>query len=222
MLLLLNLLLCSFLLLRSSCLICCSSHLAQATPLFLLNLLFHSSCSTYYSSYSICCSAPLTRPILLLLPNLLFHTSCSTCSAFLVQPLYLATSLLCLWFCCFLLLLFDCATLLLLFQIGISPHPFLFCRCGVWRSNPNSNFSNLNFLGQTWKVRIFVFNFCLLMSFFNYPCFWEMGLIMCFFLCTNYLNIVHLIIHIAFHLHNFIMYFLSTLQIFFFQFFVNV
>jgi len=45
---------------------------------------------------------------------------------------------------------------------------------------------------------------------------------MCFFLCTNYLNIVHLIIHIAFHLHNFIVYFLSTLQIFFFQFFVNV
>jgi hypothetical protein len=35
---------------------------------------------------------------------------------------------------------------------------------------------------------------------------------MCFFFVQEYLDILHLIVHIAFHLHNCIVYFLSALQ----------
>jgi hypothetical protein len=79
----------------------------------------------------------------------------------------------------------------------------------------NLSSSNSSSLGQTWKVKIFVFNFCLLMSFFNFPCFWEMVVNNVFvFLCRNYLEMIPLIIHIAFHLHHCIL--------FFFQLLVNV
>ncbi len=37
---------------------------------------------------------------------------------------------------------------------------------------------------QTWKVRFF-FNLCLLMNFFNYPCFWEMLVDNLFFRCVH-------------------------------------
>jgi hypothetical protein len=68
-----------------------------------------------------------------------------------------------------------------------------------------------------------VLNFFLLMNYFNYPCFWEMVVNnVFFFLCRNCLDIVHLIVHITFHLHNCIVYFLSTLHFFKFQLFVNV
>jgi hypothetical protein len=46
---------------------------------------------------------------------------------------------------------------------------------------------------------------------------WKCWLIMCLFVvCTNYLNIIHLIIHIASHLHNCIVYFFITLHLFFY------
>ncbi len=76
------------------------------------------------------------------------------------------------------------------------------------------------------------FNFCLLMNFLKIPCFWEMvvnNVFVCFvhefFLhCTlNYTHCISLL-HVAFHLHNYIVYFFSTLHLFiyFFQLFVNV
>jgi len=129
---------------------------------FLLLDQLHSSCSTY--------SAPLAQPILLLLLDLLysfarptllflFNMFRSSCSTSLLRYLF-ATPVIFFFF-------------VFLFQISTST-PFSFCRCGVWRSCPNSNSSNSNSSHQTWKVKIFVFNFCLLMSFFNFPCFWEM------------------------------------------------
>jgi hypothetical protein len=141
----------------------CSTPLVWPTiPLLLLDLLFHSFCSTYYSSCSTCCSAFLAWPIVpFLLFDLLFRFSCATCYFTpLTQLLFcsscstscLSTFLLHLWFPCSF-----CSTLLflfLLFQISISL-PLLFCNHGVWRSCPN-----LNSWGQTWKVKIFVFNSC--------------------------------------------------------------
>jgi len=43
----------------------------------------------------------------------------------------------------------------------------------------------------------------------NYPCFWEMVVNNVFiFLCMNYLDIVHLIIHITLHFYTLHFYFL--------------
>jgi hypothetical protein len=75
----------------------------------------------------------------------------------------------------------------------------------------------LGSLGQIGKVKFFLFNFCLL-SFFNYPCFWEKVVDNVFlFFVQEYLDTIHLIIllHITFHLHNCIVYFLSTLHFIF-------
>jgi hypothetical protein len=138
-----------------------------------------------YSSYSTCSSTPLawlitfllfnlfclfcltyfalfTQPVLLLLLDLLF---CSSCSNSLFK--YLSTTPMILLF--FALLVLD----------RYFPSLFFF-KCGVWRSYPNSRSSN-----QTWKVRIFVFNFCLLMSFFNYPFFWEIMVYNVFGFCAR-------------------------------------
>jgi hypothetical protein len=185
-------------------------------PLLLLNPL-HSSCSTYYSIPFAQPTTPLTwhaTPLLLL--DMLF-SSCSTyCSTPLVQvPLYYTCEFATPCSSCSTLLLYSSCFKLILAAPPPNP-PFYFFQ--VWKSYPNSSS-----LGQTWKVRIFVFNFCLLMSFFNYPCFWEMVVNNMFvFLCRNYLDIVNLIIHIAFHLNNCIVYFLSTLHFIFFQLLVNV
>jgi len=182
-------------------------------------------CSTPFAQFDV----PFVWPTL---PLLLFDLFCycysTCCSILFARPLCLGTFLLHPWFCCSLLLLFDLVILLFLFYIGIPPRS-LFCRCGVWRSYPNSSFSNSSSLGQTWKARIFVFNFCLLMSSFNYPCFWEMVVNNVFvFLCKNYLDIIHLIIHIASHFYT--LHFVCTIAlcifwahcIFFFQLLVNV
>jgi hypothetical protein len=73
---------------------------------------------------------------------------------------------------------------------------------------------------------IYFFNINLLMNFFIiHVVFGRFWLTVCLFVvCKNYLDIVRLIIHIAFHLHNCIVYFFSTLHLFyfFFHFFVNV
>jgi hypothetical protein len=45
--------------------------------------------------------------------------------------------------------------------------------------------TNSNSSDQTWKVSIFVFNFCLLMSFLNYPFFWEMVVDNVFVICAR-------------------------------------
>jgi len=145
---------------------------------------------------------------MLLLLNLLCYSCLICCYAFLARPFCLGTFVLRPWFCYSLLLLFNLAILLLLFQIGTPPSPLL----QVWNVVELVKFKFF----QTWKVRIFVFNFCLLMNFLNYPCFWEMVFNNVFvFLCRNYLNIIHLIIHIPFHLHNYIMYFLNILHFIF-------
>jgi hypothetical protein len=71
------------------------------------------------------------------------------------------------------------------------------------------------------KGEIFFFNLCLLMNFFiiHTIIFGKFWLKMClFFVSTNYLDIIHLILHITFHLHNCIVYFFSTLHVSFFSF----
>jgi hypothetical protein len=169
--------------------------------LFLFDLLFCSFCST-------CCSAFLVQHVvLLLLLNLLFRSSCSTsCSS---------TFLLHSWFPCSF-----CLTLLFLFlffQINISPY-LLFCKRGVWRSCLNLNSSK-----QTWKVKIFVFNFCLLINLFYFLFCVEMVVDNVFVCCVQELfghcafNYTHciLLLHTAFHLHNCIVYFFSMLHLIF-------
>jgi len=195
--------------------------------LLLLDLMFHSF--TFFHSFcSTCCSSPLTWLVaLFFLLDLLLRSSCSISlflsnyySTPLAWPLCSSTYLLHSWFWGSLFLLFNPVVLLLLFQIGTPPRrPFIFCKCEVWRSCPNPSFSKLSSSSQTWKVKTFVFNFCLLMNFFNYPCFWEMVVNNVFFIfmqelfghCTfNYTHCISLL-HIAFHLHNCIVYFFSTL-----------
>ncbi len=173
----------------------------------LLDLLFYSFCLIWCSFCLTCSSTPFVWPALLFLFNLLLHSFCSTSllRCLFATPMILLLPTPLVRPCYFALLVLD----------WYSPPPPFFCRCGVWRSCPNSSFSNSSSLRQTWKARIFVFNFCFLMSSINYPCFWEMVVNnVLVFLCKNYLDIVHLIIHIAFHLHNCIVYFLSTLHFF--------
>jgi len=80
----------------------------------------------------------------------------------------------------------------------------------MWKNYPNSSFSNLNSLSQTWKARFFVFNFCLLMSFLIIHVFEKWWLIMCFFFlqelfgrCTfNYTHCISFAqLHCAFFEH---------------------
>ncbi len=96
-------------------------------PLLLFNLLFHFSYLTIplllldllvHSPCWTCCSIPLT--------NLFAHVPfCYACD--FVTPCY---------FCLMLLLCYFCFKLIL-------PVPFyLFCRCGMWKSCPNLNFSS--------------------------------------------------------------------------------
>ncbi len=194
------------LLLCSSCSTCCSTLLVEPTLLLLLDLLLRSTCLT-------CCFTLLAQlAVLLLLFNLLFCSSCLIGCIPLVQPivlLFLFDIFVQVPFCyahdfvtpcSFCLTLLFCSFCLRL----VLPPPFSY-RCGVWRSCPNSSFSC-----QTWKVKFFVFNFDLLMIYFFKPCFWEMVVSNVFvFLCRNYLDIVHLIMHIAFHFYT--LHFICTI-----------
>jgi len=92
--------------------------------------------------------------------------------------------------------------------------PLVFYKCG--RSYPNLDLKGENFF----------FNLCLLMKFFNYPCFWEMLVDNVFICCVqelfghctfNYMHCISLL-HIAFHLHNCIIYFLAHCIFFYFSF----
>jgi hypothetical protein len=116
-----------------------------------------------------------------------------------------------------LFLLLDLTILILLFQIGASPL-FCFCKCGMWRIYPN-----LSSLGQTWKVKFFMFNF-LFWVFLIIHVFGKRWLIMCFFFVQEYFDIMRLIIFYSLH-------FICTIALcifwahyilFFFQLLVNV
>jgi hypothetical protein len=104
--------------------------------------------------------------------------------------------------------------LFLLFQISISPLSFL----QVWEELSKFKFFKLDLKGE-----IFFFNLCLLMKFFNYPCFWEMLVYNVFICCVQELfghctfNYTHCIslLHITFHLHNCSVIFFNTLHFFF-------
>ncbi len=94
-----------------------------------------------------------------------------------------------------------------------TPPLLVFSKCG--KSCPNSNSLN-----QTWKVSFF-FQSLFVDEFFYYPCcFWEIMVNNVFVCCChNYLDIVHSnytrcisFLHIAFHLHNCIVYFFNTLH----------
>ncbi len=195
----------------SSCSTLCSTPLRfsipfvqHVVPLLLLDLLLCFFCLT-------CCFVPLAQ----------FRSSYQTTTLLLLLDLF-AQVPICYTHdfevpCSFCLTLLFCSSC---FKSVLPPRrPFIFCKCEVWRSCPNPSFSKLSSSSQTWKVKTFVFNFCLLMNFFNYPCFWEMVVNNVFFIfmqelfghCTfNYTHCISLL-HIAFHLHNCIVYFFSTL-----------
>jgi hypothetical protein len=146
----------------------CSAPLTQlVAPLFLFDM-FYSSCSTY-------CSIRFVEPIPLLLLDLFLKYFFVTPMILLLfvplaqVPLYYAHDFVALCSSCSTLLLYSSC-----FKLVLSPPPpkkegveelskykLFFCRCGMWRSCPNSSF-----LGQTWKVRIFVFNFLFVDEFF--------------------------------------------------------
>jgi hypothetical protein len=169
-----------------SCLMSCSIPLVQPiVPLLLLDLLFHSSCSTCYSmlnvvfssSCSAYCSAFLVRPIvpLLLLDlllcssystccfsfNMVFHFFCSTCCfTFFVRPVTLLV-LFNLLFCSFCST--SCSTLLfllLLFQISIF-HPLCFLQTWIMEELSKFELFKPNLEGES-----FCFQFVFLDGFF--------------------------------------------------------
>ncbi len=142
-------------------------------------------------------------------------TPCSTmllmCS-FILDTVHSSTSLLCPWCCCSLLLIQHCSSLIN-YVTSLFIHPqhnllrYLFIRLVmllflVWHYYSYSSyfiliFHPLSFL-QVWKelskFKFFkpnlegenvFFNFCLLMNFFNYPCFWEMLVDNVFICCVQ-------------------------------------
>ncbi len=192
-------------------------HVQHGVWLLLFSLLFHLSCST-------CCSTPFIGPIVmfllfnlllliqhgvpLLLFDLLLHFSCSTYYfACLVQPSVFAPFAR--------PLVQRCYSYSSYFKLVFSPL-YVFCKHGLWKNYPNLSSSN-----QTWKVRVFVFNLCLLMDFFNYSFFIEMVVDNVFICCAQELfehcrfNYTHFnsLLRIAFHLHNCIIYFFNTLHL---------
>jgi hypothetical protein len=146
----------------------------------LLNLLFCSSC--------------LTVPLLLL--GMLLHSYYSTCCfAPLVQPFCSSTFLL------FLAIFVQrCCSIPFVSNWYFSPLIFLH----VWSVEKLSKFE---FFKPNLELRIFVFNFGLLMSFLKYPCFWKMVVNNVFVCCVEELfghctfNYIHYmsLLHIAFH-----------------------
>jgi len=182
-------------LLRSSCSTCYSAPLAWlVASLFLLSLLFCSSCSTY-------CSAPLAWLVAFLLFNLLLCFSCLT-SLFKylsATPMTLLLLVPFAWPCCFAPFVSD----------WYSPHLFFIgVECG--------GVVQIRVLQiQVFHAKLGKGNFlcsiliCWWFYFFK-TCFWEMVVSNVFvFLCKNYLDIVHLILHIAFHFYT--LHFICTI-----------
>jgi hypothetical protein len=171
--------------LHSFSLTCYSALFARPIVLlFLLNMLFHSSCSTY-------CFTPLVWLVaLLLLLNLQLYFFCSTCYFVLsstccfVQPIVLlflldlfiqvpfcyahdfatllflfdlftqSTSLLCLWFCCSLFLLLNIVALFLLFEIDTFPLPFTFLQVWSVEELIKFEFFNLDLEGENFCFQV--------------------------------------------------------------------
>jgi hypothetical protein len=124
----------------------------------------------YYSSCSSCslfdviatlaqCYSPYSTVLLLLLDIVALllvhlHAACSS------------TSLLCLWCCCSLLFIRWCCYYSSYFIFVPTPLNFV----QVWEE-----LSKFKFFWSNLEGEILLFNFCLLMNFFNCPnCFWEM------------------------------------------------
>ncbi len=203
--------------------------LLEVVVLLLLFMLLCSSCSTY-------CFAPLAQhrcspcltSVLLLLdigapliwryysvplvqPTTLIQCCCSFCSM-LSLLVHLGTFLLLPWFCCSLLFLLNVAILVPLVSDWYSP---LYFFAGV------EELSKFKFLKPNLKGDFF-FPIFFVDEFFNYPCFWEIvvGNVFVYYVqelfwcCTfNYTYYISFL-HIAFHLHNCIVYFFNELHLF--------
>jgi hypothetical protein len=167
----------------------------------------------------------------------------STCSAPFARPLCSSTSLLRPWFCYFLLFLFKYFFTTPMILLFFAPLAWpccstLFvsnCYSALPREEGVEELSKYKFFfvgvecGGVVQIQVFRptlegENFCV-----DFVCLWVFLIINVFggwycvcFLCRNYLDIVHLIIHIASHLHNCIVYFFNTLHFIFFQLLVNV
>jgi hypothetical protein len=185
---------CSMLLLLLLLLVwhCCSSIAPCSTLLFFLLLFGQLTAPLVVPWWTLLLNIPWS--MLLFLYSFILDTTCS--STFLI--------------CCDVvvpLLLIRCYYSYSSYFRLVFP-PLIFCRCG--KNFPNSNFQTKL---RRWD---FFFNICLLMNIFViHVVFGKFWLTMCFFVVyKNYLDIVCLIIHIAFHLHNCIVYF-STHCIFF-------
>jgi hypothetical protein len=93
---------------------------------------------------------------------------------------------------------------LLLFQIGI--FLLVFCKC--------ERSSKFMFFKPNLEGEIFFSIFVCWWIFLIIHVFEKWWLTMCLFVvCKNYLDIIHSILHIAFHLYNCIVYFFSTLHL---------
>ncbi len=189
----------------------CFSLVNATSPLIIPFVAPYSTCSTllflllFFVQCTWCCYFSCYSLLDTIVP---FDVLCSTLLLLLlVQTLFYYTMML-------FLLLF----MFLMFKIVFPTFSFL----QVWEE-----LSKFKFLGQTWKVRCFFFNLSLLMNFciIHTIVFGKFWLKMCLFVvCRNYLDIIHLILHIAFHLHNCIVCFFNTLHLFlfFFQLLINV
>jgi hypothetical protein len=166
----------------SSCLMCCCASFTQrcccCSTLLLLEIiillfLFNVLCF----SCSTCYSIPRTQRRCSSYSTLLFCSSCLTCystpltwcccSFCSTLPLltHSSTSLLLPWFCCSLPLLLDVVIFVHLLSNWYSPFYFF---ASV------EELSKFEFFRTNLEDELIFFNFCLFMSFFNYPCFWEM------------------------------------------------
>jgi hypothetical protein len=228
---------CSMFFAKCSLLTLLLLEIVPCLTLLLLLLLFLVQC--YYSSWCslldvtslqrCCFSYCLT--LLLLLLFFIWHY-CSSCltllqfCSFILNTICLNTYLL--HYDVVLCSLFDVVVLALCFKLVFSPLVFL------WEE-----LSKFKLFKLDLESEIFFSNLCLLIIFSIIHVFGKFWLTMCLFVvCRNYLDILkvvllcepqqiqflHLIIHIALHLHNYIVYFFNTLHLFlvFFRLFVNV
>ncbi len=125
------------------------------------------------------------------------------CYCFFVR---LGISLLHLWCCCSLLLHQCCCFCSSCFRLVFSPLYFLH----VWEE-----LFKFEFFKPNLEDEIFFSTFVCWWIFLIVLVFGKCWLTMCLFvICKNYLNIVHLILHIASHSHNCIVYFFNTLHFF--------
>jgi len=199
-------------------------------PLLLFDLLFHVQCGVWLLLFSLlfrlscltCCSTPFVGPIIMfLLFNLLLPVQHGV--PLLLFNLLLQFSCLTCYFACLFNLLFcsscstSCSTLLfllLLFQISIFP-PLRFLQTWIMEKLSKFEFFKPNLEGESFCFQ------SVLMDFFNYYFFKEMVVNNVFVCCVQELfehcrfNYTHCnsLLHIAFHLHNCIIYFFSTLHL---------